>query len=419
MIADNAREGIEMYEVIGPGVLGNLIEYNGSSGVFASKLSSNSAGFLYNTISGNAGAGIYVFDSYTKLFIAGNDVSSNSGSGLQISVTTHGETNPFPATIVNNSIVHNAGDGIYVAYGVVTVTAQGNQILDNEDNGIEIDYESNALIGGPDPGEANHIADNGGDGIVLQGTYADPSRNDVIEENAIGGSSSSSGNSQAGIWAIYTANLHVSNNLIANNSDAGIDLLDAKSTAASIVDNAFVANGGDGIFVALGSVGVNIVENYVASNSHSGIAIASASQSTVAVEASLRGNGIFDNRDDGIYVSSGQVNVSVVSDTIEDNYADGVDIDNEPDATIGGDCDGMGNSIAFNDGDGIYLGTCWVTAGATVQNDWIAYNGGAGVDITSSNNTIGGTGSYEGNTIAFNDEAGVALGQNSPSQPTT
>ena len=94
--------------------------------------------------------------------------------------------------------------------------------------------------------------------------------------------------------------------------------------------------------------------------------------------------------------------------------------------TIGGTVSGAGNVIVRSQNDGIELVGAQVT---TIQDNWIGTdpvgdlglgNGRDGIDVSggATANTIGGTVSGAGNTIAFNGGNGVTIGS-SPSDVST
>ncbi len=86
--------------------------------------------------------------------------------------------------------------------------------------------------------------------------------------------------------------------------------------------------------------------------------------------------------------------------------------------TIGGATALARNVISGNGGDGIDLGVDSIQEAATVEGNFIgtdptgqaaAANHGNGITIFSSANTIGGTDSGAGNTIAFNSQSGIVV----------
>jgi hypothetical protein len=72
---------------------------------------------------------------------------------------------------------------------------------------------------------------------------------------------------------------------------------------------------------------------------------------------------------------------------------------------IGGSVPGAGNTIFSNALDGIFIGGTGST-GMKIQGNWITKNA-YGIQISGSNNTVGGTTAAARNTIAFNTSVGV------------
>ena len=101
------------------------------------------------------------------------------------------------------------------------------------------------------------------------------------------------------------------------------------------------------------------------------------------------------------------------------NYGNGVDI-NGNNNTIGGTTPGSGNVLSDNSGDGIVLVFSSASdnlmegnlIGTDITGTQPLGNGNEGIDLffSASDNTIGGTVAGAGNTIDFNQNQGVAVG---------
>ena len=135
-----------------------------------------------------------------NLTIEGNDIEDDGGAGVAISASHH-TVSAISVAIDDNLLKLNAGDGIYVSGGNVTLSIQTNTVENNGGNGIEIDGESNATIGGTVARDGNVIAGNTNDGISINGYAAQDdvvvapdsnwntsvlSAGDLIENNLIG-----------------------------------------------------------------------------------------------------------------------------------------------------------------------------------------------------------------------------------------
>ena len=160
VISDNLHPGLVLHQDQDLAVIGNTIESNGSSGITGGGFSGSSALFADNIIKSNAGAGIFIGGSSVTIEIQGNEIESNQNGGVVISaagasiksssvaIKAISSSSSFAANIVGNTIKTNTGDGIFVTGGVVTLSIQGNDVAGNTANGINIEKESNATIGG-------------------------------------------------------------------------------------------------------------------------------------------------------------------------------------------------------------------------------------------------------------------------------
>ena len=133
-----------------------------------------------NAISGNGGAGIYVYGSGTinNLFGA-NTISDNTGDGVDIIASSSGgpSGNVFggSSAAYGNTITGNGGAGIYVfGSGTVNNLFAANTISDNTGDGVDfvasiLGGPSGNTIGGTSAGAGNTISDNVGDGVKFYG----------------------------------------------------------------------------------------------------------------------------------------------------------------------------------------------------------------------------------------------------------
>ncbi|PYS60097.1 MAG: hypothetical protein DMF76_14750, partial [Acidobacteria bacterium] len=221
----------------------------------------------------------------------------------------------------------------------------GNSAPRNHLFGVKISNGSHNLIGGTVTGAANLIS--GHDrGIWITGSDASSNR---VQGNLIG-------TNAAGTDAIFN-NTGVS---IESNSFSN-EIGGAQAGARNVIS-------ANGIGVQISSAGNIVQGNFIGTN---------------AAGTAALGNGT------GVLVS-------------------------QPNNTIGGTTVGAGNVIAGNSDMGLFI---FDTTGIQVQGNLIGTNAGGdalgnlrwGVRISALNNTIGGSGSGAGNTIAFNGLAGVAV----------
>jgi DNA-binding beta-propeller fold protein YncE len=223
LISANGGAGIQLAADSGTVVQGNTIGTdvtgtaalgNGGDGIndIAGEVSlriGGAAAGAGNLISGNAGNGVRIFgdapDQITSnCTIAGNFIGTdatganalgngldglfiggNFGSGATRNVTVGGA-----AAGAGNLISGNGGSGVevsgadvlnlVVAGNLIGTDGTGTQPLGNAAQGVSLASASGALVGGTGPGEANTIAFNGNDGVLV-----DTGTHNAIRENSI------------------------------------------------------------------------------------------------------------------------------------------------------------------------------------------------------------------------------------------
>jgi uncharacterized repeat protein (TIGR01451 family) len=334
-----------------------------------------------NVISGNNGYGIYLAGSnglvegnYIGTDAAGEAALGNGNGGFNITgaAATIGGT----TTAARNVISANGADGILISApsgliegNYIGVDATGEKALGNRVYGVRVNGQaSSTTIGGTAAGAGNVVSANGNDGIVL-----DAVANALIEGNFIG-------TNEAGDTAL-------------GNTDSGVDV---RSTSPSVTIggttagalNVISGNGGYGIM--LGGPNGLVQGNYVGVSEGGGSALgnelggvfvgSSASSATIGgTSTAAAGNVISGNEGSGA------------------NEGNGVLIESNGNLVVGNDIGtaafAAGGGPVPNAGDGIQLapGADFNTIGGTSVPaiNYIASNGGDGIDIQSaSNNTI-------------------------------
>ncbi len=279
-------------------------------------------------------------------------------------------------------------------------------------------------IGGTTPGMGNVISSNGNDGIEITG---DGTTNNLIEGNLIGT------NAAGTVAAANKADGILIHNGASNNTVGG---------TASGAGNVISGNGNDGIEIVNDSTTNNLVQgNFIGTNLSGTGAIANkvdgillrtgTSDNVIGGTATGAGNVISGNLNQGIEIlNSGTTNNLVQGNFIGTNLSGTGAIANKFDGvlirtgaasnTIGGTAAGAGNIISGNGNAGVEIVNAGTThnliqgntIGAQVNGISALANGGNGVAVRNeaANNTIGGTGTGAGNTIAFNGGDGVLVG---------
>ncbi len=379
---------------------GNLISGNSEAGIVISdinnlivgnKVGTNAAG---TAALANNGDGIDVFASANTIggtaAGAGNVISGNSGDGVQIQSTTG-------VLVVGNLIGTNAAD----TAAVPNAGLAGIMIYDANSN----------TIGGTAAGAGNVISGNAGNGIQFNPTYASSpyASNNLIQGNDIGVTGTGNtplGNGGDGIFAwVATGNTFGgtaagAGNIFAANHYFGLEIDNSSQNVVAGNLVGIMANGSaDG-------------------NGDGGVSLGNASGNTVGGTSSGARNVISGNSRDGILVSGASASSNVIAgDYIGTNAAGSAAVGNSVDGiviqsgatgnTIGGTASGARNIISGNATDGVYLSAAnnlveGNRMGTNTAGTAALGNGGAGVSISSSGNTIGGTAAGAGNVLSGN-----------------
>ena len=412
----------------GPGANGLLIKAGNSvvRGLIINNFVANGMvngfGIVLDSVGGNVIQGNYIGTNAT-----GDTAHPNGGSGIGIFGTSSGNLIGDITPAGRNVISGNNYCGIQISPG----SAGGNKIegnyigisattwdtLGNLANGIYTDA-ANDTIGGDLSIATNVIADNAWPGIAVDSN----AHNTVIRGNAIGyvlGGYVTRGNHDAGIFVYGAQNVQIGDttglgrNLIAGNAKAGIRIHGTTATGNVIRGNCI---GGP---VKIGS------SYYDASGNLIGVSIENAPNNIIGGRSSGAGNIITLNATDGIsitgiFASRNRVEGNSIGPskgtTGGGNFGNGIFIENAPDNIIGGSDSLARNYISGNKMNGIAIQGESATGNVVRSNyigispmdpkpDWGNYMDG--VFLMASNDTIGGDGPDDGNTIAYNYGAGI------------
>jgi Bacterial Ig-like domain (group 3)/Right handed beta helix region/Periplasmic copper-binding protein (NosD) len=464
VISDNTGSGVyfdgtSTADSVGDLVQGNSIESNGLFGIRAQYVSGLDV--FASIIADNGSEGILVFDG-TGTAIGGyapgatNNIQGNTGDGIEISANN--TTTASLASLIGNNIGGNHLDGIQVTGGIVTVTIQRNTILGNTADGIEIDQESNATIGGTSNSASNSISGNKADGISIVGnTPSLPSTGDLIENNQIGVSvgdvvvnpgtggtagpdlALGDGNADDGISALNTSGLTVLGNTIEFNG-VGVEISDSIGTtiggSQSGASNNIISNNGDGVdlfglssplstgdLVADNLIGVLPGNGGLAGNQGHGI-LASDTNGLLIVGNTIEGGG-----------GGGGLGGDGIGPNIL--FPGAVEIDHSTGTSIGGTTPAAVNVISNNAGFGLLvdyvkglsvidntietntqsgiLGHGFSGSSALFSDNIIETNTGFGIYLSGSSVTL----NIEGNTIEHNSRSGLRIDPSSSSDSGT
>jgi titin len=227
--------------------------------------------------------------------------------------------------------------------------------------------------------------------------------------------------------------LNSAGNTALGNSQSGVEIDGANNTVGSSAagaHNVIAGNGGDGVLIYSGASGVAVQGNFIGTdqtgkvklgNSGSGVEVGD-NNALIGGPAAAAHNLISGNSYDGVLIDSGVSGTRVqnnyigtdITGTVALANFNGVEIQGNG-TLVGGTTLAVRNTIAGNSNNGVQI-----DAGATgngVQGNYIGLsasatalaNSGYGVSIVGSNNTVGGTASGAGNTIAFDSLGGVQV----------
>ena len=181
-----------------------------------------------------------------------------------------------------------------------------------------------------------------------------------------------------GIDVVAGSNNQITNNLISGNSDMGI----------------FVTSNSTGTIIQGNLIGTDITGEHALGN-YIGVKITNASHTTLGGTTSADRNVISGNQTDGV-----ETTVNATANLIQGNYI-GVDL--------------TGKQALGNGGNGVLLNSSGNTVGGSSQGagNLIAHNHGAGVSITDSTFGHSINNAVLGNSIVSNGSLGITLGGSS------
>ncbi|MBI3949340.1 MAG: right-handed parallel beta-helix repeat-containing protein [Acidobacteria bacterium] len=385
---------------IGPNAMGTVALTNSFHGVYINGAPGTIVGGTAqarNVISGNwdgiriagiSAVGSLVQGNYIGTNAAGTRVLGNSGEGVFINGAARNVIGGT-TTGARNVISGNNSRGIFILGSAATENrVQGNYIGTNAagtvalSNGIGV-FINNApgnLIGGETAGAGNVISGNG-DGVRIAGSGATGNQ---VQGNLIGTNANGSAavaNSQDGV-AINDAPRNLiggatvgARNVISGNSGRGVFIFGSGATGTVVKGNyigtnasgsAAVSNIFHGVFI--NNVANNTIwQNVISGNNLIGILI--------------YGNGARGNQVEGNFIGADATGANPVENSV------GVFITE----SASNNMIGMGNIIAFNAGDGVYVQSG--TGNAILSNSIFA-NGTMGINLApgglTSNDDIAG-----------------------------
>ena len=286
--------------------------------------------------------------------------------------------------------IGNVGADNNKIYGnYIGTNHDGTAAIANARHGVVIyDGVQGTEVGGTGTGQGNIISGNTSRGVLIDGNGVATTTGNVIQGNLIG------------LNAAGNAKLSNGSSGIEIFADAAGNTIGGTTAAARNV----ISGNVDGIYIQ-GAPGTIIQGNYIGTdvtglvdlgNSDRGIQLESGADNTIigGVSAAAR-NVISGNDADGIIISDGaSPGTGTTGTVIQGNYiglgsdgttdlgngANGVRVTTESNHTIGGTAAGAGNTIAFNDVDGVNIQDS-TAKGNSILGNVIHSNGGQGIDL--------------------------------------
>jgi hypothetical protein len=366
---------------------GNTIANNGGSGLFFDRRNTATVDLINitnNLIDSNALRGIEINarngnNDVNDYIIANNEITNNGGDGLLLNVEADAQ---LYVELYNNRIADNAGHGIHTTESVnapgdtryVDGEWQGNEIVNNGLNGIQIDSVVDDLTIGV-PGDGNTISNNGTGGIVINSPGTGQITDNLITNNGgigIDINVTSSSLNQFNVWAI-------SLNSINDNAGDGIEILNNQAR----------------FNLATPGLQITLTDNNIRQNQGRGIDILNrvggADRADLSISAA--GNSIIENELEGVYLvntaSTTQLQTAPATATLN---ADG-EVSTRPRTIFDFENNvvtGNGINSAFNTtGLVVRVGTSDGGLGITSTGGFFS-DGRGGVQATVINNTLGG-----------------------------
>ena len=390
---------------LGTDAAGQVAHANGKHGVLIDNAPDNRIGGVeadqLNLISGNTGNGVQITDqNATGNHIVGNFIGTDVTGGRALGNKDGVALTNAPANTIGglngevrsgNVISGNRRDGInlrgldrvgnIIQGNYIGTDADGAMAVPNEQNGIFSNRAAGTLIGGPDHRARNVISGNIFTGIILAQASA---AGTTVQANYIGVDATGSEalpNELDGILITASPGVLIGGdqpemrNVISGNAEDGLDIRGPLSTE-NVVQGNFIGTDADGR-AAVGNFTTGITIQIGASFNTIGGA-------TAGTGNVISGNGgigllISESNSQGNRVQGNLIGTDVTGKAALGNGIDGVSLEAGAfDNTIGGLEAGVGNVIAFNGGDGVFLfdastGNA-VLSNAIFGNDFLGIN---------------------------------------------
>lgn len=425
--SDNVLEGNN----VGTDVAGSAGLGNGSHGIILESaanrntIGGSSAG-AGNLVSANQGNGIYAIassDNVVEGNIIGTDVTgslalANALCGVNLlnaATNTIGGTTAAARNLISGNGVHGieiggSGSQANVVQGnYIGVDRGGTLRIANRGSGIYLAGSLENLIGGDEPGARNIISGSFNNGIQLVFAHSNS-----IAGNFIGVDVSGASPIRNSFYGVQLEN--ASFNTIGSTDPAGRNII-----SGNLLGGIIISSSGRGNVIQGNFIGTDVSGSKGVGNSQSGV-ILSAAANTIGGEEPGAGNVISANQTAGVRLG-GSSNVlqgnfigvdasgtRAVPNGTNDNFHAGVIVTGS-DHTIGGTASTAANVIAGNLGHGILVQTA---ARCVVEGNYIGVNATGGRVLGNSRNglVLDGAAAPARQNIIGGPDAGNLIGGN-------
>ncbi|MEB3278588.1 MAG: DUF4347 domain-containing protein [Lyngbya sp.] len=380
-----------------------------------------------NTISGNGADGILIANASSENTILGNFIGINAAGDTAVPNTSHGiridgstnndigldrvenpdllgtERNVISGNGINGVLITNAATGNKVLGNLMGTNAAGNAAIPNGETtddptvinggiGVEIQNSSSNIIGRSTPGEENTISGNLVDGIRITGTAEVDSTGNIIQSNLIGLDAT-------GVTAIPNQTNGIFIRTATGNTIGGSEANQGNTISGNTINGLVLTNTANQNQILGNFIGTNRAGNAAVANSNNGLELDNVVGNSV-VGNLISGNSVngvsIVNASSGNQVQGNRIGVAADGTSGLANVSSGILVDNAVNNIIGGLEAGVGNTIAFNTGDGV-----------TVINE-------ASVGNAISGNNIFSNGPAEDNTAIGIDLGNDGVTANDP-----
>ncbi len=375
-----------------------------------------------NVLSGNTADGILIDSGVSGVAVQGNYIGTNTAGTAalanSIGIEDAGNNNTIGGSVVGvrNIISGNTNDGVLidsaasgnvVSGNILGLTASGSAALANSGNGLEVQGTSN-IIGGPVYYARNFIAGNSKDGILLGSSAS----GNLVLDHFIGLNISGT----VGVGNLNGVEIAGTNNTLGSTVSGGINFISGNTNDGVLIDSTATGN-----LLLSNDVGTDYTGQKSVANSI-GIEVAGAGN-TIGGTVSAARNIISGNSSDGVKLDSSGSSTLVLGNSIGINVVDaalanggnGLNILSTTN-TIGSTASGSRNVISGNSGDGVLIASG--ASGNQVLGSYVGLNifgsaalgnGTNGIEVGGNSNTIGGTTSAARNVISGNIGDGVKI----------